>query len=100
MERGARAMNELWAELRYRLGASWVSAWRWITDRFTDERRDKEFGIHTSERRSLAELGLASSDSEPYQPVSYEDFAELMRVVDFKDSDVFLDYGCGMGRAL
>jgi SAM-dependent methyltransferase len=93
-------MKEMWAELQYRLGVSWTSAWRWIADRFTDERRDKEFGIESSERRSLAELGIASTDSEPYQPVSYEDFEEIMRVVAFGDSDVFLDFGCGMGRAV
>ena len=73
---------------------------RWITDRLFDRLRDRRHGIDSAKRRSAAELQLASADSVEYQAVSYGEMEELLRLLRPGPADVFLDLGCGMGRAV
>ncbi len=74
--------------------------WRWLTDRLSDRYLDQKFGIVSSERRSLAQLGVDLPDCIDYQPVSYSDLRKLLDSLPIRDKDVFLDFGSGMGRAL
>lgn len=72
----------------------------WVADRVLDSYFDKRFGIVSSKRRRLEELGFTSPYFEDYQPLSYLDLRDLFGHLSIKPSDVFLDYGCGMGRPL
>ncbi len=72
----------------------------WIADRIEDKRLDRSLGISSSDRRTLHELGIRLPDCVDYQPVSYSDFRCLMNSISIGPDDVFLDLGCGMGRAV
>lgn len=88
------------SELKFRLRLSLPFHWRWLADRLGDRYLDRKFGIVSSERRSLVQLGLEVPDCTDYQPVSYSDFHALLKRISIGSDDVFLDYGSGMGRAL
>lgn len=88
------------SEVLYRLRLPFPYHWRWLADRIGDRYLDRKFGIASFPRRSLAEFGLDCPDCTDYQPVSYPDFRKLLDAVDVGSSDVFLDFGSGMGRAL
>ncbi len=88
------------SEVKFRLRLALPFHWRWLADRLGDRYFDKKFGIVSSERRSLAQLGLEISDCIDYQPVSYSDFRALLDSISIGSQDVFLDFGSGMGRAL
>jgi SAM-dependent methyltransferase len=95
-----RRFAALGSELKFRLNSSWRYHCRWVADRVLDRRLDREFGIVSSDRRSLTELGIQSPDSRHYQPVSYDDFRALLNAIPISDRDVLLDLGAGMGRAV
>jgi SAM-dependent methyltransferase len=86
------------AELVYRMKRGPIRLTYWILDRLLDANFDRRFGIHSSARQKHEELGLHSEDFEDYQPLSYLDLRSLLGSVPIRSSDVFLDYGCGMGR--
>lgn len=70
-------------------------------DRLRDQYFDLKFGISTRRRRSSQELGIEFADSIHYQPISYADFGALLALLPKRTSaDVFIDFGCGKGRAL
>jgi predicted RNA methylase len=63
--------------------------------RLVFERRLK---THTSELISLAALGVASEYRVHYQPSPWLTLPRVLRRSDIGPDDVFIDYGCGMGR--
>lgn len=74
--------------------------WRWVADRLRDSRYDREFGISSSPQQQSKNSGLTSPELVHYQAVSYSDMRELLQSLAIGSSDVFLDYGSGMGRAV
>ncbi len=88
------------AEIRFRARRSPWKMCRWIADRLFDSHSDRRFGIVSSERKGAADLALPSPDFVHYQAVSYSDMRELLAHLTVEPSDVFLDYGAGMGRAV
>ncbi|MBC8355941.1 MAG: class I SAM-dependent methyltransferase [Planctomycetes bacterium] len=62
--------------------------------------RERRLGIHTTGSISGDELDFDSA-SFGYQPVPYASFDAAMRHVEIRpNEDVFIDFGCGMGRAV
>ncbi|MBV8867136.1 MAG: class I SAM-dependent methyltransferase [Acidobacteriaceae bacterium] len=98
--RGHSNLAALLAELVFRLRGGPLRTSRWIADRIRDHRYDREFGISSSAQPQLKYTGLTSPDSVHYQAVSYSDMRELLTLLAIGPSDVFLDYGSGMGRAV
>ena len=90
-------MRELLQELQFRVRAGPARATRWIFDRLTDRAQDRRFGIETA---GTVHTNLGSRDFVHYQPVSYRDLAESLALAKLTPDDVFLDAGCGMGRAV
>jgi len=70
----------------------------WVFDRLFDGLLDRRFGISSSKRLSLSSLGLAAPDRAGYQPISYLDFAPLMKGVEPRGA--FVDFGSGAGRCI
>ncbi|MDP6446495.1 MAG: class I SAM-dependent methyltransferase [Pirellulaceae bacterium] len=64
--------------------------WRWFESRL---------GVKT--KASIEGAALGHSDQEyGYQPIDHRSFEIAMRSLDISDDDVFIDIGCGMGRAV
>ncbi len=62
---------------------------------------DRKFGIHTLECISPEVLGIGNGDSRAYVPSRWSDFRRFMgQLPTIRSSDVFVDYGSGMGRVL
>ena len=60
-----------------------------------------KYGIRTSGVISPSEMGFTNPDIIEYTPVTYHNFRTVMsRLALNRHRDVFLDYGCGMGRAV
>ena len=93
-------ITEVCTELRFRLRRGPRRTWRWIADRLRDGQFDREFGISSSPHKQLTRSGLPSAEFVPYQAVSYSDMREVMELLAIGPSDVFLDFGSGMGRAV
>ena len=94
------ALSHFIPEITFRRGLSWRHWLGWVFDRAGDRHFDKKFGIRSSERRSLAQLGFDLPDYVDYQAVSYRDLRKLLASIPIGPRDVFLDFGSGMGRAL
>lgn len=64
--------------------------------------RYREWRLGICTRGSIAPAELDADDaSYGYQPIPYTSFDEAMLHVPFNaERDVFIDYGCGMGRAV
>ena len=75
------------------------TAWRaWLT--VHGAYREWQLGIRTQGSIDGCQLG-AGPDSFGYQPIPYSSFDAAMRRVPIAaGQDVFVDYGCGMGRAI
>lgn len=92
-------IDALPAELLFRLRAGPLCIWRWIADRLTDRRSDRSFGISSS-MAETSKSELTSPDFVHYQAVSYRDMHEILDALAISPHDVFLDFGCGLGRAV
>lgn len=77
-----------------------VGALHWLTYQFTWRWREWRLGLRTGE----LDLGIIQPDegeNKGYEPVDYLCFDILMEHIDIiPDESVFLDYGCGKGRAV
>ena len=70
--------------------------WRTIRSRL----REWRLGIRTTGSISGSEMDFDAA-SFGYQPVPYASFDAAIRCMTIRpDKDVFIDYGCGMGRAV
>ncbi len=88
------------AELLFRFRGGPRRTWHWIVDRLRDGHYDREFGIHSSPQKQLTRSSLPSAEFVHYQAVSYSDMREVLDSLAIGRSDVFLDFGSGMGRAI
>ncbi len=88
------------AELSFRLRGGPRRAWHWISDRLRDSQYDREFGISSSPRKQLTGSSLSSPEFVHYQAVSYSDMRDVLALLAIGPSDVFVDFGSGMGRAI
>jgi SAM-dependent methyltransferase len=61
---------------------------------------DRALGVETAEMVQLAEVGLDAPDRVHYQPAGWLDLPRILRRDEVTADDVFLDLGCGKGRAV
>jgi SAM-dependent methyltransferase len=74
---------------------------RYILSRSSERYHEWRLGIDTGRCISRGELGLDDPDCADYHPTMYRHFKSVMRDVAIRNGqDVFLDYGCGMGRVV
>lgn len=61
---------------------------------------DWHLGIKSSGFISLSDLGIEKSDSVDCEPSPYDAIYGALRKLSWESRSVFLDYGCGKGRAV
>lgn len=61
---------------------------------------ERRYGVRTAGRIELAELGLAGEDRSNYKAVGWLGLRRILRRREVSDTDVFIDFGSGMGRAV
>ncbi len=72
---------------------------RWLALRAYDHSQEWRLGITTSAVIHWRDLGL-DENSESYEAIDYGTFGCVIRRIAIHPDDVFLDYGCGMGRVI
>ena len=92
--------SSLAAEMLFRLRGGPLRTARWLLERLTDTRHDRQFGIATAERWDRVRLGFASQDSIEYQAIGYREISEIFALLRPGPDDVFIDLGSGMGRVV
>jgi SAM-dependent methyltransferase len=85
--RRLRRLDSLYGSLRRRLERFWLE--RWVG-----------FPREASKPIPLEEVGLAGVGRERYGPSPYGILGRVLRRADIGPEDVFIDFGCGMGRVL
>ena len=69
--------------------------------RWRCNRRERQLGIQTTASIDGQQLGNGAEENLGYQPIPFESFDRAMEHVDLSSgNEVFIDYGCGMGRAV
>jgi len=77
-----------------------TDAVRWLWEHFAWRIRERRLGIETETWIEADELGLPEG-GHCYEPITYAAFDSIIEHLDIHpDRDVFLDYGCGKGRAV
>jgi SAM-dependent methyltransferase len=74
-----------------------------LASRINDLMFDWRYGLETARRIELSELTIKSDSAtrgSPYQPTGVWAFRQIFRKVNIPKPAVFVDYGCGKGRAL
>jgi len=62
---------------------------------------ERRFGVRTEGGQTLPELGITNGECGHYSPVPYRFLQKVFASLEVREGqDVFLDYGCGKGRAL
>jgi SAM-dependent methyltransferase len=56
--------------------------------------------LDDSQELSLDELGIVGADRTHYQPARWSTLPRILPRREVSSGDVFIDYGCGMGRVL
>src|SRR5262245_16713357 len=64
--------------------------------RLEEQVGDRLLGITTAERHETMVAG--HPELRGYQPTAYRDWRIIRKYIAAKTSDVFVDYGCGLGR--
>lgn len=95
--RTQRAFGRLWDRIRSH-GPWWVLSY-WVPYHLRWRWREWRLGISTTEPVSRFRLG-SNPECVGYEPVQYDCFEQAMRSLNPTGDDVFLDVGCGRGRAL
>lgn len=73
-----------------------VSRYR-LKEKFGDWR----YGIHSADFFMPTDIAVKSPECHPYGAIGYNQFNEVLNALDIRaGTDVFLDYGCGMGRPI
>lgn len=77
----------------------WLEALKMYRYRIEDKWRDWTLGVNTQSFIPGSELGY-STDCHAYEATTYATLDAIFRVLNPQKGDVFLDYGCGLGRAV
>jgi len=73
------------------------SYWR----RLLDEVQERRLGIQSRDIITLSELGLEHEDRRECWSVPFQDFRAMSKFLRPQtEEEVFIDYGCGLGRAV
>jgi SAM-dependent methyltransferase len=76
-------------------------AMRVLVDRVWDRVQERRLGIRSAGLVPIETLIESWRDCHDYAPTSILAFAKIMRAIEVvEDRDVFVDFGCGMGRVL
>jgi hypothetical protein len=74
---------------------------RSIKHRLEDKYLEYRLGISTSESKTKQELGLTRIEDRPYVASDYGSFRKLLKALEIREgTDVFVDFGAGMGRSM
>lgn len=72
-----------------------------LTSRIDNYYHEIRFGVDTYGRTTMEEIGIFNKELVDYMPLGYYPiFSALKRIPIAKPQTVFLDYGCGKGRAV
>src|SRR5205085_6617351 len=77
-----------------------VRTLRYARYRLSERYHERRFGIETGGVIPLAQFGLDAPERREYTPLPYRYLFDALAKVPCGPEDVFLDYGCGKGRAL
>ena len=72
--------------------------YRWIRRNVSELLFDRRYGVHTSGRVDLTELGLAHDERVYYIASNWRTLGRALQRYDIRPDDVFIDVGSGMGR--
>src|ERR1700754_2802509 len=72
----------------------------WLRDETTNLLFDRRLGVRTSGTIGLEELGISAEGRQPYRPIGWFTLRRILPLNTVTADDVFLDVGCGMGRAV
>lgn len=61
---------------------------------------ERRFGVETSGRVELEELGLDTEDRNYYEPAEWQALRRILPKREVSREDVFIDFGSGMGRVV
>jgi SAM-dependent methyltransferase len=77
------------------------AVWSWGADRVSVRWFEWRFGIRSEAVIDVDELGLGNPQYRLYAPTDYRSFRRVLDSLRIQPGeDVFVDLGCGMGRAL
>ncbi|WP_225978530.1 class I SAM-dependent methyltransferase [Gandjariella thermophila] len=74
--------------------------YKWLRHATTDLLFERRYGVHTADLVYLDELGLGDAERKRYQPTGWLSLVRILRLSEVGPDDVFIDFGCGMGRAV
>ena len=77
-----------------------LAATRYWGSRLSEHYHEWRLGVNTSQVFMPEDLGYWQEGYQMYTPTDYRSFHRVMRHVDIREQDVFLDYGSGLGRVL
>lgn len=72
----------------------------WTFEKATWALFERRLRTRTDDWIELAELGLPSENRQRYQPSEWLTLARALRRSEVSPADVFIDFGCGMGRVV
>jgi SAM-dependent methyltransferase len=72
----------------------------WLRDGTTNLLFERRLGVRTSGTIGLEELGISAEDRQEYKPIGWFTLRRILPPNTVTANDVFLDVGCGMGRAV
>ncbi|MGY8767699.1 MAG: class I SAM-dependent methyltransferase [Pirellulales bacterium] len=77
-----------------------VDTARWLMSHIEETYQESKLNISTSTKVEIDELGF-TSECVGYEPINYTCFNRILDNLEIRpDQEVFLDYGCGKGRAV
>jgi SAM-dependent methyltransferase len=77
-----------------------LGATRRLGSRLSEHYHEWRLGISTSQLFMPEDLGYWQEGYQLYTATDYRSFHRVMKHIDVRDQDVFLDYGSGLGRVL
>ncbi len=77
-----------------------LAATRYWRSRLSERYHEWRLGVNTSQIFMPEDLGYWQEGYQMYTPTDYRSFQRVMRYIDVRERDVFLDYGSGLGRVL
>lgn len=73
---------------------------RYALFRLSERLLEWRYGITSDGEILASDLGITEKSCHDYLATGYMRFRQLMKQIEIRESDVFLDYGSGLGRAV